>query len=176
MKKSKKTVRGRSAAKRGRAFRAAAFASVLLALGAVTAIARYESNSAAPQRATAQSAAPAQKPAGGFVTVEVGGKTLRVNPQTLQQGPLTQEQSQAIADALKGNKSTEGLVEVKHADGSVEMDLQGRFQNVTLAKRNDDGSVSAACVDSPEAASAFLQSRETTTTLTRPNRKAALQQ
>jgi hypothetical protein len=56
------------------------------------------------------------------------------------------------------------------------MDLQGRFQNVTIAKKNDDGSVSAACVDSPEAASAFLQSRETTTTLTRPNRKAALQQ
>jgi len=175
MKKSKKTVSGRSAAKRGRVFRAAAFISILLALGAVTAIARYESNSAAPQRAAA-SAAPAQKPAGGFVTVEVGCKNLRVNPQTLQQGPLTQEQSQAIADALKGNKSTEGLVEVKHADGSVEMDLQGRFQNVTIAKKNDDGSVSAACVDSPEAASAFLQSRETTTTLTRPNRKAALQQ
>ena len=187
MKKSKKTVRGRSAAKRGRAFRAAAFASILLALGAVTAIAKYESNSVAPRSVTpatqsaapqrvAESAAPAQKPAGGFVTVEVGGKTLRVNPQTLQQGPLTQGQSQAIADALKGNKSTEGLVEVQHADGSVEMDLQGRFQNVTIAKKNDDGSVSAACVDSPEAASAFLQSRETTTTLTRPNRKAALQQ
>ena len=175
MKKSKKTVSARSAAKRVRAFRAAAFISILLALGAVTAIARYESNCVAPQRA-AESAAPAQKPAGGFVTVEVGGKTLRVNPQTLQQGPLTQEQSQAIADALKGNKSTEGLVEMQHADGSVEMDLQGRFQNVTIAKKNDDGSVSAACVDSPEAASAFLQSRETTTTLTRPNRKAALQQ
>jgi hypothetical protein len=175
MKKSKKTVSGRSAAKRVRALRAAAFASILLALGAVTAIARYESGSAAPPRA-AEGAAPAQKPAGGFVTVEVGGKTLRVNPQTLQQGPLTQEQSQAIADALKDNKSTEGLVEVRHADGSVSMDLQDRFQNVVLAKRNDDGSVSTACVDNSEAASAFLQSRETTTTLTRPNRKAALQQ
>lgn len=183
MKKSKRTDRGRPTARRGRVFRAAAFASILLALGAVTAIAKYESNSAAPLRATpgvthaTQSAAPAAKTGDGFVSVEVGGKTLRVNAQTLQQGPLTQEQTQQIADALKGNKSTDGLVEVQHPDGTVSMDLQGRFQNVVLAKRNDDGSVSAACVDSPEAATAFLQNRETpTTNVSRPTGKAALQQ
>jgi hypothetical protein len=94
----------------------------------------------------------------------------------LQQGPLTQEQSQQIADALKNNKSTDGLVQVQHPDGSVEMDLQGRFQNVVMAKRNDDGSISTACVDNSEAASAFLQGRETTTTtVSRPTGKAALQ-
>lgn len=179
MKKSKNTNGRRPAAKRRRAFRAAAFASILLALGAVTAIAsRYESGAAGPQSAArpAQTAAPATGRA-GYVNVQVGGKTLRVNAQTLQQGPLTQDQSQAIADALKGNKSTDGLVEVQHPDGSVSMDLQGRFKNVALAKRNDDGSVSAACVDTPEAATAFLQNRgATTTTVTRPTGKAALQQ
>ena len=177
MKKSKNTNRRRPAAKR-RAFRAAAFASILLALGAVTAIAsRYESGAARPQSAAASAQTPAPATGQpGYVNVQVGGKTLRVNAQTLQQGPLTQDQSQAIADALKGNKSTDGLVEVQHPDGSVSMDLQGRFQNVTLAKKNDDGSVSTACVDNPEAASAFLQNRQTTTTVTRPTGKAALQQ
>lgn len=171
MKKSKNTNRRRPAAKRRRGFRAAAFASILLALGAVTAIAsRYESGAAGPQ-----TPAPATGQA-GYVNVQVGGKSLRVNAQTLQQGPLTQDQSQAIADALRGNKSTDGLVEVQHPDGSISMDLQGRFKNVALAKRNDDGSVSAACVDTPEAATAFLQNDQTTTTVTRPTGKAALQQ
>jgi hypothetical protein len=101
-----------------------------------------------------------------------------VNPQTLQQAPLTQEQSQQLADQLEGNKTTDGLVQEKHDDGTVSIDLQGRFQNVTLAKRNDDGSVSAACVDTPEAAGAFLNSREQTPTITGTgvNRKAASRQ
>src|ERR671932_457394 len=146
MRKSKKSAKGHSAAKRTRVFRAALFAAVLLAAG--------------------------------FVTVEVGGKRLRVNALTLQQGPLTQEQSQQIADALKENKSTDGLVEVRHADGTVSVDLQGRFQNVTLARKNDDGSVSEACVDNPEAAATFLRSGETTTATTgaAPTRKAAVKE
>ena len=61
---------------------------------------------------------------------------------------------------------TQFLVQEKRDDGTVSVDLQGRFQNVTLAKRNDDGTVSAACVDTPEAAGAFLNSREKTTTIT----------
>jgi hypothetical protein len=89
-----------------------------------------------------------------------------VNAQTLQQGPLTQEQAQQLAAQLEGNQETDGLVQEKRDDGSVSVDLQGRFQNVTLAKRNDDGTVSAACVDTPEAASAFLNSREKTATTT----------
>jgi hypothetical protein len=163
MKKSKTGGKGRPAAKRTRAFRVAVFASVLLGAGVVTAVARYGSR-AGEQPARAEcvvNAAPAQT-GDGFVTVEVGGKRLRVDAKTLQQGPLTQEQSRQIADALEGNKSTDGLVQVQHEDGAVSMDLQGRFQNVTVAKRNEDGSVSAACVDTPEAAKAFLQDEATT--------------
>ncbi|HEX3557959.1 MAG TPA: hypothetical protein VHU19_02070 [Pyrinomonadaceae bacterium] len=164
MKKSKKTDQGRSAAKRLRVFRVGVFASVLLAVGVVSAIARYETRSVEPSRPTQgdASAQPAAPPANRFVTVEVGGKRLRVNAQTLQQGPLTQAQSQQIADALQGNKSTDGLVEVQHADGAVSVDLQNRFQNVMMARKNDDGSVSTACVDTPEAATSFFQNRQTT--------------
>ena len=85
-----------------------------------------------------------------------------MNAQTLQQGPLTQAQAQQLAEQLEGNKATEGLVQERHEDGTVSVDLQGRFQNVTLARRNDDGTVSAACVDTPEAAGAFLTSAEKT--------------
>ncbi|HZT57275.1 MAG TPA: hypothetical protein VFA21_01490 [Pyrinomonadaceae bacterium] len=178
----KRTEKHHSAPRRTRAFRAGVFACILLAVASATAIANFAARKPAATPLASQSAAPAPvandtaQPAGNFVTVEVGGKRLRVNAQTLQQGPLTQAQSQQIADALKGNKSTDGLVEVQHPDGSVSMDLQGRFQNFTLAKKNDDGSVSAACVDTPEAATAFLQNSGTTTTATRPNGKAALQQ
>ena len=165
MKKSKKGFEGRSAAKRTRAFRACVLACVLLGAGVVTAVAKYNSQTAAPARAASAAVEPAT-PADNYVTVEVGGKKLRVNAQTLQQGPLTQTQSRQIADALEGNKSTDGLVEVRHADGTVSMDLQGRFQNVTIAKKNDDGSVSASCVDTPEAAKSFLQTAQPETTAT----------
>jgi hypothetical protein len=36
------------------------------------------------------------------------------------------------------------------------MDLQGRFQHVTVARINEDGSVSQSCVDNPQSAAAFF--------------------
>jgi len=164
MKKSKKRPEARSNAKRARVFRAAALACALMLAGVATAVAKYNSKSVEPTAAVAAVADAPAKASDKYVTVEVGGKKVRVNAQTLQQGPLTQEQSQQMADALEGNKSTEGLVEVQHADGTVTVDLQGRFQNVVMAKRNDDGSVSNACVDNPEAAKSFLKSDATATT------------
>src|SRR5215210_4440188 len=154
MNKSKKV------SKPKRAFRAGAFACALLVVGVATAVATYASRNAEPAKA-ARVASDAQ-PADPYVTVEVGGRQLRVNAQTLQQGPLTQAEAQQLADQLEGNKATAGLVEEKHADGTVTVDLQGRFQNVVLARRNDDGSVSSACVDTPEAARAFLAGAEKT--------------
>lgn len=155
--------------KRNRFFRIAILAGVFVALAAVTVIAKYVAprNSAAPSK---QNSAD-----DGFVTVNVAGKKIRVNARTMQQGPLTQEQSQQIADALEENKSTAGLVEVRHADGTIEMNLQGRFQDVVVAKKNDDGSVSTSCVDNAEAARGFLNSTNTTTDAN-PNRKAISKQ
>jgi hypothetical protein len=159
MKKSKRVFKPQPAAGRKRVFRAAVFACALLVAGVAT----YASRNAAPARAVP---AAATQGAGPYVTVEVGGKRVRVNAQTLQQGPLTQDEAQRLAEQLEGNQTSEGLVQEKHGDGTVEVDLQGRFQNVTLAKRNDDGTVSAACVDTPEAAGAFLRSAEKTATIT----------
>ena len=178
MKKSKRVAKALPAARRPSAFRAGLFACALLFAGVATAAVTYASRTAAPRRVEPAAAATSStvRPADPYVTVEVGGRKVRVNAQTLQQGPLTPEQSQEIADQLEGNKATEGLVEEKHEDGTVTVDLQGRFQNVTLAKRNEDGTVTAACVDTPEAAGAFLRS-ETSAPVTGAgtdvNRKAA---
>ncbi len=72
--------------------------------------------------------------------------------------PLTQEEAQQLAEGIKKlvNQSTDGLKQVHHADGSVSMDLQGRFQNVALAKKTDDGNIAQSCVDNPQSAAAFL--------------------
>jgi hypothetical protein len=178
MKRSKKGgVKGRSEAGRTRAFRAGVIAFVLFGACAATAVAKYGSRGGEPVHAERNSSVAPAQPADGFVTVEVGGKRISVNAKTLQQGPLTQEQSEQIADALEGNKSTDGLVEVKHEDGTVSMDLQGRFQNVMVARTNDDGSVSTACVDTPEAARSFLRPDDATTpTGSGASRKAAVKE
>jgi hypothetical protein len=174
MKKSKRVSDRRPAARRARAFRAGAFACALLVAGIATAVATYASRNAEQPKAGHPAAAAAQPP-GNFVTVEIGGQKVLVNAQALQQGPLTQAEAQQLADQLEGNKATDGLVQEKHEDGTVAVDLQGRFQNVTLARKNDDGTVSAACVDTPEAAAAFLTGGEkaATHTGTGVNGKAA---
>lgn len=161
MKKSKRVSNRRPDAKRGRAFRVGLFACALLFAGVATAVATYASRNAEQPKSgrSAQTADP-------YVTVEVGGRKVRVNALTLQQGPLSQADAQQLAEQLEGNKTSDGLVQEKHEDGTVAVDLQGRFQNVTMAKKNDDGTVSAACVDTPEAAGAFLNGSGETESVT----------
>jgi len=90
------------------------------------------------------------------------GKTPSANPQATNQTgqikPLTQEEAQKLAAALKelANQSQEGLKQVRHADGTVSIDVQGRFQNVALAKRNDDGTISQTCIDNPASGALFF--------------------
>jgi hypothetical protein len=72
---------------------------------------------------------------------------------------LTPEEAKTMADGLKPllNDSAEGLPSVKHADGTVSTDLQGRFQNVTVAVKDPaTGAVTQACVNNTEAAAGFL--------------------
>lgn len=72
--------------------------------------------------------------------------------------PLTQEEAQRLGEGLKNlvNQDTEGLKQVRHADGSVSIDLEGRFQSVTVARRNEDGKVVQSCVDNRQAAAEFF--------------------
>jgi len=94
-----------------------------------------------------------------FVTVKVAGQEVQVNSQTGQVRELTPDEARKLADGLKRmiNKSSAGLAEVQQADGSVSMDLEGRFQNVTVARVNNDETVTQSCVDNPQAAGAFFR-------------------
>lgn len=121
----------------------------VFALGATAAVSlRGSAKEAKPQPNTAESKNT------GF---RVGG-TVPLNPQTGQVRPLTQEEAQRLAVAIKQlvNQSTDGLQSVKHADGMESLNLQGRFQSMAVAKRNEDGEVVESCVDNPEAAAVFF--------------------
>jgi hypothetical protein len=47
-------------------------------------------------------------------------------------------------------------VQEQQADGSVKMDLNGHFQNVAVARKNEDGTVAQGCVDNAQSAGAFF--------------------
>jgi len=86
------------------------------------------------------------------------GQEIQVDRETGQMKPLNAQETEKLAQALKKmvNQSTDALAQVKHSDGSVSMELDGRFQNVTVARVNNDGTVSKSCVDNPRAAAAFF--------------------
>ena len=134
-------------------------ATLILAISAVSVWSRQiarEPKKEAAATVMPPSAAPAK--ARNYVTVKVAGRDVQVDSQTGEIQKLTPEEAAKLAAELKPmlNKSSEGLVEVQHPDGSLSMDLEGRFQNVTVARINKDGSVSQSCVDNPRAAAAFF--------------------
>src|SRR5215216_203609 len=133
-------------------------AIAVVAIAAITVVSRQLANGGetdGSQKAATTSANAANKK---YTTVKVAGQDVQVDPQTGKMKPLTQEEARKLAESLKGmlNKSTEGLVEEHNADGSVSVDLQGRFQSVTVARENEDGTLTTSCVDSPRAAAAFF--------------------
>lgn len=133
-------------------------ATTLLAIAAVTVVSRQRPRATGPGEAE-RSLQASNKSKGNFVTVKVAGQDVDVDSQTGKMKELTPEEARKLAAGLKQmvNQSTEGLVQVQHADGSVSMDLEGRFQNVTVARVNEDGSVTQSCVDNPQAAAEFFR-------------------
>ena len=134
-------------------------AAAVVAIAAATVISRQHarSRSIESQTAAIQSTAKATRTR-NYVTRRVAGQDLQVDTQTGQVKPLTPQEAQQLANGLAPmlDNSTDGLVQVHHADGSVSMDLQGRFQNVAVVKVNTDGTIEQGCVDNPRAAAKFF--------------------
>jgi hypothetical protein len=88
----------------------------------------------------------------------VGGQDIQIDTQTGDIKPLTPQEAQKLAEGLAPmlDRSTEGLTQVRHADGSVSMDLKGHFQDVVVARINTDGTIERSCVNNPEAAGKFF--------------------
>lgn len=131
--------------------------TAVLSIAVVTVVSRQRVEATGAGEAERGSQA-AKKSGGDFVTVKVAGQEVQVDGRTGRMKELTPEEARKLAAGLKRvvNQSTEGLVQVQHADGSVSMNLEGRFQNVTVARVSKDGSVTQSCVDSPQAAGAFF--------------------
>jgi hypothetical protein len=134
-------------------------ATAILAIGAITVISRQKAARVKEESNNQESRSLVSNSANkNYVTVKVAGQDVQVDSQTGQLKELTPEETKKLAAGLKQviNQSNDGLVEVQHADGSVSVDLDGRFQNVTVARINEDGSLSESCVDNAQAAGEFF--------------------
>jgi hypothetical protein len=92
------------------------------------------------------------------VTIQYANQNITIDPVTGKLRKPTVEEARALVNTLTGmtNRSTRGLDVEHHADGSSRVDLQGRFQNVIVAKPNPDGTSEVRCVSSMEEAASFL--------------------
>ncbi|MGZ5484039.1 MAG: post-PEP-CTERM-1 domain-containing protein [Pyrinomonadaceae bacterium] len=146
-----------STARRRRRLLLFAAVAVVVAVTAITVISRQKGRiTQAANREAAKAAATTTRT---FVTRRVGNQDIHIDTQSGEIKPLTAEEAQKLANGLAPmlDDSADGLVQVRHADGSVSMDLQGRFQNVTVARVNSDGTIDQSCVDNPRAAAKFFR-------------------
>jgi hypothetical protein len=122
--------------------------STLLALAAVSlALPALAGDNPAAAAPPAQAAA--QTPAEAAPPVAAAGLVAYIDPATggLTAAP-TEEQRAAMRTALAAlvNDSGEGLVEVRLPDGSVVMDLQGRFQEAVVVQVAPDATRHMQCI------------------------------
>ncbi|HEV7893086.1 MAG TPA: hypothetical protein VGP08_20895 [Pyrinomonadaceae bacterium] len=94
-----------------------------------------------------------------YVTTNAAGQPVVLDRQTGESRPLTRQEAETLAQGIRElvNPTTDGLVQVRHANGMVSMDLQGHFQNVSLAKKEADGTVTQSCVNDLESAADFFE-------------------
>ena len=118
----------------------ALIAVAIVAVGAVTVVSRQSLSNRQPTKMTIQN-----------LNHDAG------QIHTLSSEQFAQSDRDALAGGLKEiiNQSTEGLTEIRHSDGSVSVNIEDRFQSVTVAK-DDNGRLSQSCVDNPQAAGAFF--------------------
>ena len=139
MRKQSRKNRGTRSARRS-SLTMVLIAVAILAVGAVTVVSRQSLSNRQPTKTTIQNLNGAAGP-----------------NHTFTSGQLMQRDRDALAGGLKDmiDQSTEGLAEVHHSDGSISVNLEDRFQSVTVA-RDDNGRLSQSCVDNPQAAGAFF--------------------
>lgn len=94
-----------------------------------------------------------------YVTKDEKGELIVLDRDTGRTRKLQQDEKKRLAEALKQmiNNTSDGLITVQHGDGSISIDLDGHFQNVMLAKKNDDGTTTTVCVNDLESAAAFFE-------------------
>jgi hypothetical protein len=79
------------------------------------------------------------------------GQRVFVDPATGRLAEPTPEQIQALEKAVAEmlSQSSEDLVVIELPDGTLTIDLEGRFQEVAIATKGPDGSIQTGCVNHP---------------------------
>lgn len=96
--------------------------------------------------AAGNAAAPGEAAMRAVIDPETGRLEVRATPGRLALDPETRE-------SLR--RDSEGLVEIHHPNGAVEVDLQGRFHSVAVARIGKDGKV-AVCTEDMDATETSL--------------------
>jgi len=130
---------------RGRRLGAMLGATTVVAMLAFWAVAAMRQSSAptTPSNHTSTTQAPGS-----------AGMIVALDPETGTFGMPTPEQARELEEQMKASlsHSDEGLEFIDHPDGSTSVDLQGRFQNMSIAHIGPDGRVHTTCVDDHDAA------------------------
>lgn len=84
----------------------------------------------------------------------MAGMVVGIDPETGELGMPTREQrleleQLSVVEGSRLSHDAAGLVQEYRADGSVHMDLQGRFQEYATVRIGPDGSLHFGCVDDP---------------------------
>ncbi len=88
----------------------------------------------------------------------LGGLQVYIDPATGKLRAPSPEEARAMAASLERifSQSTQGLQAEQQADGTLKLDLRGRFMSVSLARRSPDGSVATDCTNSLQHALTWL--------------------
>ena len=94
---------------------------------------------------------------------DASGQQVAADTKNQKVRPPSQEEVQTLLEGMKNfvNQSTEGLQVKRTANGAQYVDLDGRFENVAIAKIGPDGKVQSECVNNLKDAKKFLESTET---------------
>ncbi len=95
-------------------------------------------------------------------TVNNSGQQVSVDANSGKLRQPTPEEVQKLTESMTMNDSVDGLTAVTLPDGGTMVDLQGRFQSVAVVKKNPDGTLAQACVESKKEAEDFLNSKPAT--------------
>ena len=129
--------------------------STVILAAAVLSLALTAAAWAGPGRAPAQQSTEAPRiEADGAAGVQVA-----IDPQTGKIRQPTPEERRALDEGFRsmfGKSLTSTAQSVTWPDGTAALEVGEEFTNVWVARINPDGSVSHACVDSAEAANAFV--------------------
>jgi hypothetical protein len=128
-----------------------------LALAAAAAAAAAPSGpEAAPAPVADPAAAQTATPAAPATPTSPGGLVAARDPETGELRAPTAEEMAALASELAPLRSHEGLVPVTLPDGTVMVDVQGRFLEFALATRVPNQAIVTHCTGDPAQVVALL--------------------